>query len=231
VILPALDAGCQMSDMITAEALRAEKTRLKKIYPDLQVVCYVNTTAEVKAESDICCTSSNAVKVVESLDSDNILFVPDKNLARYVERKIQGAKNIIPWEGYCPIHERITAEYVLKAKEMHPKAEVIAHPECRTEILDLADTVCSTGGMVEKAVTESEASEFIIITECGMTGRLMRSAPGKKFYTVCNICFDMQKTDLSVVKEALEKEQFVVEVPENIRLKALKALDRMMEVS
>ncbi len=229
VLLPNLDAGCAMSDMIDVEALRERKAELLEKYPDLKVVCYVNTTAAVKAESDICCTSANAVKVVESLDSENILFVPDKNLARYVEK--QGVqKNIMAWDGYCPIHHRIDAEYVERAKAAHPDAALIAHPECKEEVLDVADFVCSTGGMVRKAVMESDFDEFIIITECGMTGRLMKEAPGKKFYTVCNMCFDMKKISLPLVKECLEKEQFEVKVPEDVRLKAMEALDRMMKV-
>lgn len=230
VLLPAIDAGCAMSDMIDVEDLKARKNELLDQYPDLKIVCYVNTTADVKAESDICCTSTNAVKVVESLDSDNILFVPDKNLAKYVQSKLPG-KNIIPWEGFCPIHHRITADYILKAKATHPNAAVVAHPECRPEVLELADFVCSTGGMVREAVTNSNYDEFIIITECGMTGRLMREAPGKKFFSVCNMCPDMKRTNLELIKEALIKEQFEITVPEDIRLKALKALERMLEVS
>lgn len=230
VLLPAVDAGCAMSDMIDVDSLKAKKAELLKRFPDLQVVCYVNTTAAVKAESDICCTSTNAVVVTESLQSDNILFVPDKNLAKYVATKLP-KKNIIPWEGFCPIHHKITAEYILRAKEAHPKAAVIAHPECRPEVLELADFVCSTGGMVKEAATNPNFDEFIIITECGMTGRLVRELPGKKFYSVCNMCPDMKRTDLQLVKEALEKEQFEITVPEDIRLKALKTLERMLEVS
>jgi len=234
VLLPALDAGCAMSDMIDVEALKVRKAELLEKYPDLKVVCYVNTTADVKAESDICCTSSNAVKVVESLDSENILFVPDKNLAKYVDSQLTNkgiSKNIMHWEGYCPIHHRINLSYIEKAKQAHPNAAVIAHPECQPEVLEVADFVCSTGGMVRKAVVDSDFNEFIIITECGMTGRLMREAPGKKFYTVCNVCFDMKKTNLSLIKESLEKEQFEVQVPEETRLKALEALDAMLRVS
>ncbi|MDP4008088.1 MAG: quinolinate synthase NadA [Candidatus Peregrinibacteria bacterium] len=230
VLLPAIDAGCAMSDMIDVEALKVRKKELLQKYPDLKVVCYVNTTAAVKAESDICCTSTNAVKVTESLDTDNILFVPDKNLAKYVAARLP-EKNIIPWEGFCPIHHKITADYILKAKATHPNAAVIAHPECRPEVLKLADFVCSTGGMVKEAVTNSNFDEFIIITECGMTGRLMREAPGKKFFSVCNMCPDMKRTNLELIKDALINEQFEITVPEDIRLKALKTLERMLEVS
>lgn len=229
VLLPAIDAGCAMSDMIDEESLKERKTELLKKYPDLKVVCYVNTTAAVKAESDICCTSTNAVKVVESLDSDNILFIPDKNLAKYVASKLP-RKNIIPWEGFCPIHHRINVEYIEMAKAAHPNAAVVAHPECRPEVLSMADFVCSTEGMVKQAVTNSDFDEFIIITECGMTGRLVREAPGKKFYSVCNMCPDMKRTNLELVKEALEKERFEITVPEGIRLKALKTLERMLAV-
>ncbi len=230
VLLPAIDAGCAMSDMIDAESLKARKAELLQKYPDLKVVAYVNTTAEVKAESDICCTSSNAVKIVQSLPSSHILFVPDKNLAMYVQKYVSD-KEIIAWDGYCPIHHRINAAYVRNAKKAHPHAKVIAHPECRPEVLELADYVCSTTGMLKAALADEDTDEFIVLTECGMMGKLELDAPGKKFYTVCNMCFDMKKTTLSLIKESLEKEQFEVVVEPEVAAKARKALDAMMAIS
>lgn len=227
VYLPVLDAGCAMSDMIDIDALRKKKSELLATYPDLKVVAYVNTSALVKSEADICCTSSNAVKIVESLDSRNILFVPDKNLAKFVQNHLPD-KNIIPWEGFCPIHHRITKEYLEIAKRAHPKAMVIAHPECRDEVVQMADYVCSTSNMIEAVVKEEKCDEFIIITECGMLGRLKAQVKHKKFFTVCNMCFDMKKTTLLSIYESLLYDRFLISVPEDIRLKAKTSLELML---
>lgn len=224
VVIPNKDAGCALADMITAEALLLEK----KKYPDAAVVCYVNSTAEVKAESDICCTSANAVKVVESLPNKQIIFVPDKNLAKFVARQVSG-KEIIAWDGYCPIHQRLSKEYLLEAKKYHPDAKIIAHPECIDEVREIADYVVSTSGMV-KVAKESDANEFICTTECGMLQRIMREVPGKKFYTVCSACFNMKKITLESIAEALEKEQFEVVITEAIRKKAFCAFERMFKI-
>lgn len=224
VVIPAKDAGCALSDMITGEALREKKQH----YPDAAVVCYVNSTAEVKAESDVCCTSSNAVQVTRALPHQQILFVPDKNLAKYVASQVP-EKEIIPWEGFCPIHHRITKDYLLKAKTDHPEAKLIVHPECQEEVQDIADHVASTSGMVQFA-KEDLAQEFIVITECGMINRLKREAPGKKFYTVCSVCFDMKKNTLEKIEEALIREEPEVRVPEPIRKKAEQAFKRMFEI-
>ncbi|SFM79918.1 quinolinate synthase NadA [Methanolobus profundi] len=224
VLLPELYAGCPMASMVTADALRAEK----KKYPDAAVVCYVNSTADVKAECDICCTSANAVEVVNSLEEDEILFVPDKNLADYVSRYT--TKKIIPWEGYCPTHNQILTTDVIRAKEEHPDAEVLAHPECRRDVIDLADKVFSTTGMVEYVKTAGD--EFIIATERGILHKLRKDNPQKRFYDVSEytVCPEMKAIDLGSLLLSLENMQHVITVPEEIRNKARVALDRMLEV-
>jgi len=225
VLLPVLDARCPMAAMADAEGVR----ELKKRCPDAAVVSYVNTSAEVKAESDICCTSANAVKVVNSLKQKDVIFVPDENLALYVARHTE--KHIIPWKGWCYVHTKFSAEGLKETRKMHPNAEVIVHPECKPEIIDLADFVCSTSQMV-KRVGESDKEEFIIGTEVGMIERLKMLYPKKIFYTVPPgaTCIQMKKTTLKSVFESLDKEQYVVKVPERVRLKAKKALDRMLEL-
>lgn len=225
VLLPNMESGCAMSDMIEGFMLEI----WKKDYPGVPVVCYVNSTAEVKAHSDICCTSSNAVKVCASLSSKKILFVPDKNLAKYVQSKLPD-KEIIAWDGYCPIHHRINKEYIEKAKKRYPNALVIVHPECIPEVIEIADFVCSTNQMIEQVAKESNADEFIVATECGMTNRLFKEFPNKKFYTVCNMCYDMKKNTLESILECLSKETNEITVPEDIRIKAEKALEAMFAV-
>lgn len=225
VLIPDKAAGCALSDMITEKALHERK----KEYPDAAVVCYVNSTAAVKAESDICCTSQNAVAVVKSLPHKRILFVPDKNLAHFVAQQVP-EKEIIAWEGYCPIHERLTPEYLLQAKAMRPNAKIIAHPECTGEVRAIADYVVSTSGMI-KIAQESDATEFICTTECGMVQRLKKEFPAKQFYTVCSVCFDMKKITLENVLASLEHEQYAVVVPPEIASKAKAALDKMLEIA
>lgn len=225
VVIPAPDAGCALSDMITAKSLRERK----KEYPDAAVVCYVNSTAEVKAESDICCTSSNAVQVVRALPNRQILFVPDKNLAKYAARQIP-EKQIIPWEGYCPIHERLSAEFLLRARKMYPDAKIIAHPECTKDVLEIADYIASTNGMI-KVARGSKAKRFICTTECGMIQRLKHAVPDKQFFTVCSVCFDMKKITLERVAQSLLNEQFEVKLPETVRKKAYAAFERMFAIT
>ncbi len=222
VVIPDKKAGCALSDMITDEKLRERK----KLYPEAAVVCYVNSTAAVKAEADICCTSQNAVAIVKSLPNKQILFVPDKNLASFVANQVP-EKEIIPWEGYCPIHERLTPEYLLKAKAMKPNAKIIAHPECTPEVRAVADYVVSTSGML-KVAKESDATDFIITTECGMVQRMKKELPHKNFYTVCSACFDMKKITLEKIVEALIEEQFEVQIPPDIQIKAKRSLDKML---
>ncbi len=225
VILPAPDACCPMADMVTA----GEVQLLRERYPDAAVVAYVNTTAEVKAESDICCTSANAVKVVESLDEDQVIFVPDRNLALYVARSSK--KEILPWEGYCIVHDRYTPADVRAARRMHPGAEVIVHPECRPEVIDLADGVFSTSGIIRHACTGA-GKEFIIGTEVGILHRLGQECPEKRCYPLSEkaVCVNMKKTDLQKVFSALEHLEPRITVPEEIARRARKAIDRMLAV-
>jgi quinolinate synthase len=225
VLLPDLHAGCPMADMITAQELRDWKAR----YPGRKVVSYVNTTAEVKAESDVCCTSSNAVRVVESIPDDEILFAPDKNLAAYVSR--QTKKKIIAWDGYCYVHNQILAADVLARKQQHPAAEVWVHPECRPEVIDLADKVVSTGNMV-KAARETSAKEVLIGTEAGILHRLRKENSHTAFYPVKDLafCSNMKKINLIKVWKALEEMQFRVEVPALISQRARGAIEKMIRI-
>ncbi|SES85829.1 quinolinate synthetase [Methanococcoides vulcani] len=225
VLLPERDAGCPMAEMVDVISLDDEK----KKHPNAAVVCYVNSSAEIKAQSDICCTSANAVDVVNSLEEDEIIFVPDKNLGTYVSDFTD--KKIITWEGFCPTHHQMHAQDVLKAKEEHPNALFLAHPECRTEVLDLADEVLSTTGILSYA-KNSDAKEFIIGTENGLLHRLRKENPDKKFYYVSEftVCTNMKITTLDSVLNSLEKMEYVITVPEETRLKAKKALDRMLAV-
>lgn len=225
VLMPELSAQCPMAAMITPDSLIKEKEK----YPDAAVVCYVNTSAAVKAESDICCTSANAVKVVESLEEDEIIFVPDRNLASYVARYT--GKKIIPWRGYCPTHEMILPGDILLEKEDHPDAEILVHPECRPEVIDLADKVLSTSGMLKYA-SRSGTPEFIIGTEIGLIHRLSLENPGKTFIPATRfaVCPNMKMNTLGSIVRALENNEHVIEVRESVRVKARIALDRMLEV-
>ncbi len=226
VLLPDLAAGCPMADMITVEQLR----ELKAEYPGRPVVAYVNTSAAVKAECDICCTSANAVKVVESLDADEIIFLPDKCLGYYVASKT--SKQIISYPGFCPTHYNITPEDILKSKEEHPDALVIAHPECTREVLELADGVFSTSGML-RFVRESSAQEFIIATEEGLLHRLYGENPGKRFYspTAGVVCPNMKLITLEKLAWSLENMQYTIELPADIINRARKAIERMIEIT
>ena len=225
VVIPARNAGCALSDMITAEALRKKKLE----YPDAAVVCYVNSSAEVKAESDVCCTSANAVQVIQSMPQKRILFVPDKNLASFVAKKVP-EKEIIPWDGFCPIHQRLSPEYLLRAKAQHPNAKIIAHPECTEEVRAIADYVVSTGGMM-KIAQESNATEFICTTECGMMQRMKKEMPDKKFFSVCSVCFDMKRNTLELIEESLRFERHEVVIPADVRFRASLAFDRMFTIT
>ncbi|MBI5286506.1 MAG: quinolinate synthase NadA [Deltaproteobacteria bacterium] len=225
VLLPRLDAGCPMADMITGKDLRKEREKR----PGVPVVAYVNTTAEVKALSDICCTSANAVKVINSMDSDRVYMVPDRNLAMYVARTAK--KKMEWWNGFCPTHERLKPEEVLKAKEKYPDAVFVCHPECRPEVIDLADHVCSTSGMY-KFAKETKAKTIIVGTEMGILYRLRKGNPDKTFILPSKslICPNMKLITLEDVLEALIKMDKVVKVPEEIRIPARKALDRMLQI-
>ncbi len=225
VILPRDDAGCPMADMITPAALREKKQQ----HPEAAVVCYVNSSAAVKAESDICCTSANAIEVVKSLEEDEIIFVPDRNLALYTQRFTE--KKIIPWQGYCPTHHRVDAEEVRKMKEEHPDAAVVVHPECTPEVIDEADEVLSTSGMI-RFVAETDVEEIIIGTERGLMERLEREYPGKKLYLASSklVCPNMKKTDLEAVDAALYALAPRITVPEDVATGARRALERMLAV-
>ncbi len=223
VLIPDPNAGCPMADMITAEELRRFKSR----HPGLPVVAYVNTSAEVKAESTICCTSANAVRVVESMDAREILFVPDKSLAAYVASKTD--KHIIPYCGFCPTHHRILAQDVLKTRREHPDALVVAHPECTIDVVKLADAVESTSGMI-RFVAQSAAREFIMCTERGILHRLKKDNPDKVFYnpSPLNICPNMKKITLEKVLWSLEDMKYEIELPASIIEKSRAAIEGMV---
>lgn len=225
VLLPAITAGCPMAETADAAGVLEMKAR----YPEAAVVSYMNTTAEVKAVSDIICTSSNAEKIVNSLPHRQIIFVPDKNLGSWVAE--QTDKEIILWRGFCYVHTKFMADELSRAKKLFPKAKVIVHPECPREIRVLADHVCSTSGMV-KFVEKSEAGEFLIGTEMGLIEMLKQKFPDRKFYAVPpgSTCLTMKKNQLDLVLESLKTEKPEITVPDEIRLKAKKALDRMLEV-
>ena len=225
VIIPVPEAGCPMADMITVEGLRDKKAQ----YPDAAVVCYVNSSAEVKAESDICCTSTNALQVTNFLEEEKVIFVPDENLGRYVAT--QTAKDLIFWKGFCPTHYQVLPEDIIKAKEKHPQAKVVVHPECRLDVIMLADEVLSTGGIVKYA-RETDIKEIIVGTEIGLVYRLQKENPHKKFYLATEklICPNMKLTTLDKVAIALEKVEHQVTVPDKVRVGAKKALDRMLEI-
>jgi quinolinate synthase len=225
VLLPDPRAGCPMADMITAEALREAKRK----HPQATVICYVNSSAEVKAESDICCTSTNAISVVKSVNGQQILFVPDEHLGRYIASKTDA--DIIFWPGFCPTHYRVLPEDILAAKERHPNAKVVVHPECRLEVIMLADEALSTGGIV-KYVSQTDAEEIILGTESGMAYRLQKDYPHKRVYLATQklICPNMKLTTLDKVAAALEKMEPRVTVPEEIRVRARQALDRMLAI-
>src|SRR5882672_10213900 len=227
VLLPDLRAGCSLAESVTAEALAERKAELREIYPDLKVVSYVNCTADVKAESDACCTSANALKVVQAIDSEHVLFVPDQNLANYVQS--QTSKKIISWDGNCYVHHQITAEEVDKVKRSIPGIKVLAHPECRTDVLRLADAVLSTSAMVRYAES-SEADKFLIVTECGLSDRLLMEIPNKHFYKACKLCRYMKMITLGGTLDSLRNLRFEIELPEEVREGARRALERMLEL-
>jgi quinolinate synthase len=224
VILPTLEAGCGLADMATVDQLKKQK----KKYPNAAVVSYVNSSSEIKALSDVCCTSANAVEIVQAMKQDTILFLPDKNLGSYIAE--HSDKNIILWNGYCYVHEQITPELIEEMKEQHPNAEVIVHPECPKSVRDISDFIGGTGHMVQY-VKESDTKEFIVGTEDNFCYRLQKDNPHKIFHPVKTQCTSMRKTSLQDVKGALENEENVITIPENTRKKAYKALENMMKLS
>jgi len=224
VILPNLEATCSMADMSDVPGL----LKLKAEHPDAAVVCYINTNADVKAHSDVICTSANALKIVESLPNEKIIFLPDKNLAAYLQSRTK--KQIIPYEAYCYIHNALDASLLKDFKNQYPKAKVIAHPESPMELLKISDYVRGTSGMI-KAAQESDAKEFIMVTECGMAEKLRLEVPEKQFHSFCNICSYMKMTNLFLVERALTKFQYEINVPDDIAINARKAIEKMLELS
>jgi quinolinate synthase len=225
VLLPDINAGCPMANMITAESLIAKRNEI----PDATVVCYINSSADVKAESDVCCTSANAVGVIESLDTNKVLFVPDQYLGHYVSTKVN--KEMILWPGFCPTHVRIQAEDIINQKGAHPHAKVIVHPECRPEVIALADEVLSTGGMCRFA-RQTDAKVIIVGTEVGIINRLSQENPNKKFIAASQkaVCPNMKKITAEKVLWALQDMAPEVRVAEKIRVRAKRAVDKMLEI-
>jgi quinolinate synthase len=226
VIIPDPAAGCPMADMVEAEDVIA----LKKKHPGAMVITYINSTAAVKAYSDVICTSSNALRIVERIDADEIIFLPDKNLGSYVQRFTK--KKIILWKGFCPTHEKFSSADLIAIREKHPGALVMVHPECRPEVIDLADEVLSTGQMV-KFVQKTDKRKIIVGTEIGMIHKLKSVAPHIEYIpaSASFICPNMKKINLPVLLKGLQNEQTVVSVAPDIRDRAKKALDRMLELS
>ena len=226
VLLPNIDAGCPMADMITASELKD----LKAKHPEAKVLCYVNTSAEVKANSDLCCTSANSVKLTKEAfkEDEEVIFVPDKNLARYTKRET--GHDFIIWDGYCPIHAAMTEVDVARAREAYPDADLIVHPECSPAVIDLADGVYSTSGM-SKYVRESNKNRFIIGTEVGMLYRLREDNPGKEFYALSDsaICQDMKKITLEMLLSSLEDGLGSIELDKDIIEQARGSIDKMVQ--
>ncbi len=224
VLHPNLKSKCPMAGMVDVKSLR----ELKAEHPGAPVVSYVNTSADVKAETDICCTSANAVKIVQSLPDKKIIFVPDTNLGLYVQRFVKD-KEIIFWPGYCPTHMNIKKDDLVKLRAEHPGAEILVHPECTPEIIDYADYAFSTEGII-KHIQASAKNEFIIGTESNMLHRLRREAPGKVFYEVPNAtCPNMREISLEDVRDSLTKIQYKIELPADIIRKARVPLERMIK--
>jgi len=226
VLFPRPEAGCFMSDMITLEDLK----EFKKQHPNAPVVCYVNSSAEVKAHSDICCTSANAVAVVKSLGVKEVLFVPDKGLGGYVNSQLEDV-NVISFPGFCPTHMRLLPEDIYKMREKYPDAPVLVHPECRIEVIQEADYVGSTSGIM-KFAKESEAKQFIIVTELGVVERLQRDYPEKEFFLITErtTCENMKWNTLADILISLEKDLYEVELDKDISDKAYSAIKKMLDV-
>lgn len=226
VLIPVPDAGCPMADMVEPEGVIA----LKEKHPDATVMCYVNSSAAVKAVSDICCTSSSAIKIAKAVQSDKIIFIPDRNLGRFTAQQVP-EKEFIFWDGYCPTHDRVTEDDILKAKQAHPDAKFAVHPECREEVLQHADFIGSTSEIIEFA-RKSPHNEIIIGTEMGILERLQRELPDKKMYCVSAsfICPNMKKTGLGEVKSCLQHEKYEIIMTQQEIKSAKASLDRMISV-
>jgi quinolinate synthase len=225
VLLPDASAGCPMANMITAEQLREQKQKM----PGATVVTYINSTAAVKAESDYCCTSANGVKIVGSIDNPEIIFVPDQYLGDFLAKRT--GKTLTLWPGYCPTHVRILPEDIINRKREHPRARVVVHPECRPDVIALADEALSTSGMIRYA-TREDVKELIVGTEIEILHRLNKENPGKKFIAASKkaVCPNMKKITLDKILESLETMTPEVKVPEEIRIRAKAAVDRMLAI-
>lgn len=227
VVMPDANADCAMAHMVDIRKIQ----EIRDQYEDLAVVCYINSTAEIKSYSDVCVTSANALKVVQALPQKNIFFIPDENLGRYIGSQLP-EKNFIYNDGYCPTHKEITAQKVAKAKEMHPQAEVVVHPECTPDVTAMGDYIGSTSGIINY-VTASDAKEFIVCTELGVLYELRQKNPEKTFYAAGQnqFCGDMKRITLENVRDALKDLKNQVELPEELRLNAKKALDEMLRLA
>lgn len=227
VLLPNLNAGCLMADMINLHQM----VDFKKRYPNIPVVCYINSTAEVKSECDICCTSSNALEIVESLNTKKILFVPDGNLGKYVESQLEGVE-VITYNGCCPVHDNVTVENILEAREKYPNAKILIHPECKPAVSSLGDYIGSTSGIIDYVKNSSE-KQFVIVTEKGVADRLKRDYPDKEFILISQnmLCESMKLTTLEEILYALENEVNEITLDENVRKLSANCIDRMLKVS
>lgn len=227
VLLPNVKAGCLMADMINYKQMVAFKQK----YPNLPVVCYINSTAEVKAECDICCTSSNALEIVKSLNTDKVLFVPDANLGKWVEGQLDGVE-VITYDGNCPVHNDITTEDIINAREKYPNAKILIHPECKPKVSNLGDYVGSTSGIINY-VKNSEHNQFVIVTEKGVVDRLRRDYPDKEFILIKNnmLCESMKLTTLEEILHSLENEVNEITLDDEIRQASAGCIEKMLKVS
>lgn len=227
VILPNANAGCLMADMINHKQM----IKFKNSHPNIPIVCYINSTAEVKAECDICCTSSNALEIVKSLNSDKVLFLPDANLGKWVESKLSNIE-VITYSGNCPVHNNISIEDIQNARKQYPNAQILIHPECKPEVSSLGDYVGSTSGIINY-VKNSQATQFVIVTEKGVYDRLKRDYPDKEFFLIRNnmICDSMKLTTLEEILDSLENETNEILLDEEIRKASFNCIERMLKVS
>ena len=227
VLLPNLHAGCLMADMINHEQM----VRFKKDYPDTPVVCYINSTAEVKAECDICCTSSNALEIVKSLNTNRVLFIPDANLGKWVEKQLSNVE-VITYDGNCPVHTNIKIEDITEARKRYPNARILIHPECKPEVSELGDYVGSTSGIIDY-VKKSKDKQFVIVTEKGVADRLKRDYPEKEFILIKDnmLCESMKLTTLEEILYSLENEVNEITLDEKVRRLSSNCIEKMLKVS
>ncbi|MCX7882084.1 MAG: quinolinate synthase NadA [Brevinematales bacterium] len=225
ILIPDTNAGCPLANFAPIQEVK----RWRIQYPDHTFVAYVNSSAEVKAEVDICCTSANAIEIVRRLPNTKIVFLPDKNLGRYVQKHVP-EKEIVLWPGFCVVHETADLEALLRTKEAHPHALIVAHPECPEEIQDIADGVCSTGQMIHFVEQHPEIKEFIIVTEWGMVYALQKKFPDRVFLEPSHRmeCKNMKRITLTKLYDALREEKFIVKVPDDIRERARRSIDKML---